>query len=108
MRDLFIRFLVPLVLLALAIPLIRQKIPRNYFYGFRTPRTLSSDLIWYQVNRVGGIALACASIVWLLAGLIVPLTMSPEEAHGRVPVVGLIAMGVALVVSFVALWRKPR
>jgi hypothetical protein len=34
---------VPILLIALAIPLILQKIPRNGFYGFRTPYTLSSD-----------------------------------------------------------------
>lgn len=107
MRDLLILFVVPLIVLALAIPMILQKVPRNYFYGFRTPRTLSSDRVWYRANRASGIAMACASIVWLIAGLIVPLAVEPEVARHRVLLIGLTALGVALAASFLALWRIP-
>lgn len=107
MRDVLIRFVVPLVVLALAIPMILQKVSRNYFYGFRTPRTLSSDRVWYRANRASGIAMACASIVWLIAALIVPLTVEPEVAHHRVLAIGLTALGVALAASFITLGRIP-
>lgn len=108
MRELLVQFVVPLLVLALAVPMILRKVPRNYFYGFRTPRTLSSDRVWYQANRTSGIAMACASIVWLLAGLIVPLMVEPDLVLPRVASIGLVALGVALAVSFIALWRIPR
>ncbi len=47
-----ISFLVPLSVIALAIPLMLEKIPRNHFYGIRTRRTLSSNEIWYYANRI--------------------------------------------------------
>lgn len=108
MRDIVLRFIVPLVMLALAIPLIRGKIPRNYFYGFRTRRTLSSDRVWYPANRASGIALAAAGLVWLAAALLVPLFVEPDAARGWVASIGLTSLGIALVASFIALGHISR
>ena len=63
----------------LALPLIAGWIGRNYFYGFRSRRTLESDAIWYPVNRVTGVLLLAAGLMWLAAGI----------------AVGLVAIGVA-------------
>ena len=38
----------------MAIPLILRKIPRNGAYGFRTPKTLSNDELWYKANAYFG------------------------------------------------------
>lgn len=58
-------FAIPsLLLFLLAIPLAAGIVPRNRFYGLRTPRTLSEDRIWYPVNRVAGIALLIASGIY--------------------------------------------
>lgn len=58
----------------IAIPLILQKIPKNGFYGFRTPKTMTgSDEQWYGVNREGGIGIFIAGSVSLLACIVVPL-----------------------------------
>ena len=46
----------------IAIPLILRKIPRNGAYGFRTPRTLSNDGIWYDANAYFGRGLFTANI----------------------------------------------
>lgn len=45
---------VGLVLAAISIPLIRRKIPPNYFYGCRTRKTLSDPKIWYEANHISG------------------------------------------------------
>ena len=37
---------IPVVLIALSIPLIPGKVPPNGLYGFRTPKTLSSRDVW--------------------------------------------------------------
>lgn len=39
-----------LLVVALAIPLLLEKVPPNAWYGFRTPRTLSNSEVWYSAN----------------------------------------------------------
>ena len=43
----------PVLLIAVSIPLMLGMVPRNHWYGFRTPKTLSSDSVWYPANRIG-------------------------------------------------------
>lgn len=86
----------PLVIIALAIPLIAGRIERNGFYGFRTARTLSSDAVWYPANRTGGALLLAAGAIWLVTGLFVPASAVP---------VGLAALAVALVIWFLYMTR---
>ena len=47
----------------MSIPLILKAVPRNHFYGFRTPRTLSNDSLWYRANHFAGWAILIAAIV---------------------------------------------
>jgi uncharacterized membrane protein len=86
----------PLIIIALSIPLIAGRIRRNYLYGFRTPRTMSSDTVWYPANRVGGILFLCVGLVWLMVGL-----LAPTRAMG----VGLPALGIAVAIWFVYMRR---
>jgi len=46
--------LVGVLFVGLSIPLIRNRVPPNRFYGFRTPKTLSDPKIWYEVNHIQG------------------------------------------------------
>jgi hypothetical protein len=85
MRQHIPTVIAPLIIVALAIPLIAGWIGRNYFYGFRTRRTLASDTIWYPVNRMSGVLMLIAGLVWLATGI----------------VVGLVALGVAVLGSAV-------
>jgi hypothetical protein len=62
----------PLIMIGLAIPMILEKVPRNYLYGFRTRYTLSSDEVWYRANKISGIAIAAAGVAWLIVGVIIP------------------------------------
>jgi uncharacterized membrane protein len=43
-----------ILFIGLSIPLIRNRIPPNRFYGFRTAKTLSDPKIWYEVNHISG------------------------------------------------------
>jgi len=47
-------FLLPAVMVLLALPMALGKIPPNGLYGFRTPKTLASPDIWYPANRIAG------------------------------------------------------
>lgn len=55
------------VFVALALPLMLRKVPRNVVYGFRTRTTLSGDSIWYDTNAHFGRGLLVASIVSVVA-----------------------------------------
>lgn len=61
---------VSVFLFLLNIPLYLGKIKRNSWYGFRTPRTLSSDEIWFPANREAGLNFMIACVVILLTSLV--------------------------------------
>lgn len=65
-----------------AIPLILEKIKRNRLYGFRTPKTLSSDEIWYKSNKYMGKDFVLAGIILVIGSLFLLLfkdSISVEE-----------------------------
>jgi hypothetical protein len=63
-----------LLFVALAVPLILGRVPRNLWYGFRVPKTLASDRVWYPANRYlgqrmfngGRLTVAGSLVVWAL------------------------------------------
>ena len=82
-------FVVAIVLIVLAVPLILEKIPRNGFYGFRTPYTFSSDEVWYRANKIAGVTLLVAGIFWLALAIGLPLVLLSfafTGALGRRPI----------------------
>lgn len=81
-----VTLIVPLLIIALAIPLIFQLVPRNWIYGFRTGLTMSSDEIWYYANKVCGLALLAAGIAWLILRLALPALMSDQRSAYRLAV----------------------
>jgi uncharacterized membrane protein len=100
------RVFVPILLIVLAIPLILQRIPRNGFYGFRTPYTLSSDDVWFRANKIAGITLLVAGIFWLGLSIWLPRVMtSQQEAASLVNWYGLTALGLSVAVSFWLTYR---
>jgi uncharacterized membrane protein len=53
-------YIAGLVAIGLSIPLVLGKVPPNRWYGFRTPKTLSDERVWYPANRAGGWAMLAA------------------------------------------------
>ena len=51
-----------LVIFILHVPLALRMVRRNRFYGFRVPKTLGSDAIWYPANALAGRLMALGSI----------------------------------------------
>ena len=43
-----------ILLTVLALPLVWERVPPNWFYGFRVPATLRDRRLWYAVNRYAG------------------------------------------------------
>src|SRR5688572_7531439 len=62
-----------ILLIALAIPMIQEKVKPNWFYGFRTPKTVNNPHIWYPANKRAGWWLVGMGITMLLLSLILPL-----------------------------------
>ncbi len=70
-----------LLFVALAIPLILRRVPRNIVYGFRTRTALSNDFVWYEANAYFGRGLIIASFISAVAAVILYMTqcLSPES-----------------------------
>jgi uncharacterized membrane protein len=97
---------VSIMLIVVAVPLILEKIPRNGFYGFRTPYTLSSDAVWYRANRIAGITLLVAGVFWLGLSIILPQVMvSQHEATRLVRNYGLSSLALSVAISFWLTYR---
>ena len=86
-------FLPPITMILVSIPLLLNIVPRNVLYGIRTRETMASDAAWEAGNRIGGIALIAASVVWLLAATYLP--------RPYVKPVGIAALLVAVALSFI-------
>jgi hypothetical protein len=90
------------LIVAASVPLILGRVPRNDFYGLRTPRTMSGSLEeWYRANRTGGIV-ACILGLLLIAGCAIAALMKQDD---RLPVLlgstGLLVAGtIAVAVKF--------
>jgi uncharacterized membrane protein len=105
-RSMTQNILVPIVLIVLAVPLILEKIPRNGFYGFRTPYTFSSDDVWYRANKIAGISLLVAGVFWLSLGVSLPQVMaSQQEAMKLARNYGLAGLALSVAVSFWLVYR---
>jgi uncharacterized membrane protein len=104
-----VNLVIPLTIVVLAIPLILQKVPRNGFYGFRTPLTMSSDEIWYYANKISGIALVAAGIFWFALGRVLPAVVHGERrVYQMVTWLGAGSLFVVFVVSYWLTRRKFR
>ena len=59
-----------LLLAAISIPLILQKIGPNAWYGFRVKKTLNDPAVWYPVNAYAGKRLLVVGIVSSLSAVL--------------------------------------
>ena len=67
--------IVPMLIGALLV-VMGNVLPRarsNWFYGIRTPWTLSSDRVWVRTHRLGGYTMIGAGLVIVAAGAFLPL-----------------------------------
>lgn len=74
----------------------------NWFFGIRTPWTLSSERVWERTHRVGGYLFVAGGVVLVLTALLSPRASSVV----MVAVVALVTLGVTAY-SYL-LWRRER
>ncbi len=91
---------VGLLWILLALPLIARRIPRNALYGFRTPKTLSSDDVWYPANAYMGRGLYHCGRLLIAMGLLL-FVAQPWLSFGTVSALSMAALLVPLVVTVV-------
>jgi len=90
------------LLMGLAVPLIRGWIPRNALYGFRTPKTLASDEVWYPANWYSGRCLFAAGAAMLIGAVALRLF----GAHLSKDAYAWTGLGVTMVPLLVALLKS--
>lgn len=96
-----------LLLVGLSIPLLRNRVPPNPWYGFRVRRTLENRAVWYPANAYSAKGLLWTGLATVVAA-IVPLVVDgvSEGAYAAV-VTAVLLFGVfaTLVTSFAYLRR---
>lgn len=95
-NTLYLFPLVGLVFIFVGVPLKHGKIPPNHWYGFRTPKTLSNEKVWYEINKITGEDMVKIGVVVLLSALIV------LSFRGWLPVEAAVAILTAIVLVSVA------
>lgn len=63
---------VSVLLMALAVPLMRRRVPPNHTYGLRVRATLADPEVWYEANAASGRDLFGLGAVLLVVSLTVP------------------------------------
>ncbi len=91
--------LLPVVTILISIPLVLRIVPPNWFYGFRTRKTLSDTTIWYEANYLGGKNLIIASVIALIARVLFSAMFAPEIAAPLSMVVLAIATLASAIIS---------
>ena len=71
MQPVWLLALVPLLFAAMCLPMALEWIGPNGFYGVRIEATRVSDVAWYRINRISGIAGVVAGLAGFLANLLV-------------------------------------
>ena len=61
--------MVGMLVVAISIPLVTNKVPMNQIYGIRFKQSFESQEKWYEINRYGGRQLIVWSIPLILLGV---------------------------------------
>lgn len=63
-------FFLGFLFLGISIPLVKEKVPPNSVYGFRTEKTLANEAVWYKANKYMGKELFKAGLVIIIMSVI--------------------------------------
>ena len=83
--------------------LLGNVLPRarpNWWFGIRTPWTLTSDTVWTKTHRVGGYLMSAAGVITLLSAFL------PQRATFVVLMVSLMGASLGSVVYSYFAWRE--
>lgn len=60
------------LLIIVSIPMIKGKVKRNAWYGFRMPITQKSDEMWYPTNTYAGKGLLVVGVIVMITAVSLP------------------------------------
>ena len=101
-----LNILTALLLIAASVPLIQRRVRPNSVYGFRTPKTLGDEQVWYEANAFSGRMLLRAGAVTLVGTVILAFVPLPLAAKALADAaVTLVSVLWALIVSFAYLQK---
>jgi len=87
---------------ALAVPLIRRRVPPNHWYGLRIPATFADERVWYEANARAGRELLALGVGAMALGVVLYLVPMPSWLGAALWIVFILG-GVILFV--VRSWR---
>ena len=100
--------IVGVVFVIIALPLVRGRVPRNGFYGYRIPTTMRDDRIWYPVNTLMGLWLIWAGSLATVIGVLLLLLRHSDDAARLVLSLGVPALILCLAMGIYRGWRLAR
>lgn len=62
--------IVALIVIGVCIPLVRDAVKMNRYYGIRIAKAFESEENWYKINRYGAWWMIACSLVLLLVGVV--------------------------------------
>ena len=65
-----VNLLTAVIMGAVALPMIRRRVPMNYVYGARFPKAFKSDDLWYRINEHAGRVIMRWSVVIALLTMV--------------------------------------
>src|SRR5262249_15217173 len=77
--------------------------PSNFFFGVRTPWTLSSERVWAETNRVAGYGLVGVGVLAVAGPLLVPSVWGFTLTF-----VALATVGIGVVIYSYILWSREQ
>ena len=87
-------------------PMIQRRVRPNRFYGFRTPKTLSSPDIWYPANEFSGRRLFTAgAAITLCSLLLAPLNLLGKAGFAAYTTAMVAIMLISLTGAAIASFR---
>lgn len=84
---------VGVLLMALAVPLMRRRVPPNPLYGLRVRATFADSFVWYEANAANGRDLFLLGAALALAAAVLPWTLGEWAV---VPLVGGLVIGTVV------------
>ena len=93
------------VFIIISIPMLFNKIGPNYYYGFRTKKTLSNKEIWYKANRFMAKCLIIAGAVILTTGILLTFRKTTTcICQGLITILAvIIPTSIAVILSMIYL-----
>lgn len=89
-----------IIMILISIPLLINAIKPNWFYGFRTRKTLSSPEIWYKANKYAAKELIAAGMVIIILSIFTMLAFFSVGMFTAIQSVALFVMVVSVPLIF--------